>query len=362
MGGAVNQGRWGRPRRRFTVSRQTVTAAVAAGCFISTAAILMFVPVPYVMYSPGNAYDIFALDAEKRPTVSVSGVPTYPVSGELRMTTVSVTRSDANLTLPEVVFGQLSPSHDVLPRENVYPEGKSAEQVQSEERQMMDTSQQEAIVAALREAGQPVEEIPVVASVVTDGPSDGILMPGDFVLEVDGEPVQATSDIPEHVQQREPGDEITLKVLGADTDEPEEVTVPVEIGPEGTPRIGIGVELGYQYDAEVNFGVREGIGGPSAGLVFALGIYEQVTPGDLVAGRDIAGTGTIDVDGRVGPIGGIREKIHGAEKAGAEVFLVPAENCRDVVGLRTDAELVRVDDLAGVVDALDGDGPMPRCG
>ena len=226
---------------------------------------------------------------------------------------------------------------------------------------MMDTSQQEAIVAALREADQPVEELPVVASVVTGGPADGILVPGDFLLEVDGRPVHATGDVPERVRQHEPGDEVTLKVLGADADEPETVTVPVEMGPEGTPRIGIGVELGYRYDAEVSFGVREGIGGPSAGLVFALGIYDQVTPGDLVAGRDIAGTGTIDVDGAVGPIGGIREKIHGAEKAGAEVFLVPADNCRDVVGLRTDAELVRVDDLDGAVAALDGDGPMPHC-
>lgn len=357
MGRSVNRPRLTRPR----LSRQTLTAAVAAAGFLGSAAVIMFVPVPYVMYSPGNAYDIFAPDDAGRPTVAVEGVPTHPVTGELRMTTVSVTRADAHLTLPEVAFGYFSPRRDVIPRSAVYSDSKTPAQVRAEEQQMMDTSQQEAIVAALREAGEPVAELPVVAGVVTQGPADGILVPGDFLVAVDGEPVETTSDVPEAVRAHEPGDEVTLEVLGPDADTPEELTVPVERGPDGTPRIGVTIQVGYRYEPTVSFGVKESIGGPSAGLIFALGIYDQLTAGDLVAGRDIAGTGTIDVDGTVGPIGGIREKIHGAEDAGAEMFLVPAENCSDVVDLETDLDLVRVDDLDAAVRALSGAGPLPRC-
>lgn len=357
MGRAVKRPTW-TPH----ITAQVRTAAVAAVVFVVTAALLLFVPVPYVMYSPGNAYDIFAKDEHGRPTVAVDGVTTYPISGELRMTTVSVTRSDARLTLPEVLFGHVAPSRDVLPRSSVYPdEDKSPEQVRTEEQQMMDTSQQEAIVAAVRAADMPIEERPVIAGVITGGPADGILVPGDFIMAVDGERVRATSDVPDRVQTHRPGDDVTLSVIGESDENPQDVTVPVEEGPDGAPRIGVTVSTGYRYEPDVTFGVKESIGGPSAGLIFALGIYDQLTPGDLVAGRDIAGTGTIDVDGNVGPIGGIREKIHGAQDAGAQMFLVPGENCPDVRGMATDIDLVRVDTLDGAIDALSGDAALPRC-
>lgn len=357
-------------RRRLSVTRQTITAAVSAVTFLAFSAVLLLVPVPYVMYSPGSAYDIYAPEESgdgtsdhDAPAVSVHGTTTYPVTGELRMTTVSVTRADAELRLPEVLYGYLSPSRDVLPRAMLYPESKSAEQVESEEREMMDTSQQESIIAALRAAGQHVEELPVVESVVTGGPADGQLAPGDFVLAVDGEPVTDTAQVPERVRGHAVGDEVTFTILSAeaaDRQQTDEVRVPVAADSDGQPRVGISVALGYRHDAQVHFGVKDSIRGPSAGLIFALGIYDQLTPGALIDGRDVAGTGTIDVDGNVGPIGGIREKIHGASDAGAELFLVPADNCADIVGLRTDLDLIRVETLDGAIRALEG-GPVPRC-
>lgn len=359
MGGPVTPAR-GSWRSRLTA--QTWTAAAACLSFLAIFSAVVLLPVPYVMYSPGNTYDILAPDENGQPTVGVTGVETYPLSGELHMTTVAVTRASSHLTLPEVIFGHAAPGREVLPRQTVYPEGVSAEQVATEDRQMMDTSQESAVVAALRAADQPITERVVVASIVTGAPADGLVEPGDFVLAVDGEPVTEPSQVPPKVQAHQVGEEVELTLHRPGAESPEQVVrVPVQAGPDGGVRIGADVDLGYDYAAEVHFGVREGIGGPSAGLIFALGIYDQITPGDLTDGRQIAGTGSIDADGAVGPIGGIRQKVHGAESAGMDTFLVPAENCADLQGVRTDVELVRVDSLESAIAALEPGAELPRC-
>ena len=136
---------------------------------------------------------------------------------------------------------------------------------------------------------------------------------------------------------------------------------------EGQPVVGITLREGFRYGPRISFELGQRIGGPSAGLVFALAIYDKITPGELLGGRHVAGTGSINPAGDVGGIGAIQEKIAGAEDAGATVFLVPAPNCADLDGVRTDMTLVKVGTLRDAIAALetlqqpDGADRVPRC-
>lgn len=349
------------------MTRQTWTALVSAVCFVTMALGIALLPIPFVVYGPGGTYDLLGPGSDKQPMVGVEGMRTYPTTGSLDMTTVSVSRSDAKVSLPEAVLAYWAPHRDAMPRDSIYDQGKSPTQVKAEEQQKMDISQQDAVVSALRAAGQPVEELPVVASVSVTGPSNGRLKPGDLVLKLNGESMRTVDDVVAAVQRSEVGSEIKLTVWR----EQAETTVGVVSVPSfQNPRqasVGVNVATGYRYPGRVRFGVGHDIGGPSAGLAFALAIYDKVTPGDLLAGRRVAGTGTISGRGAVGPIGGLQEKLAGAEKGGASTFLVPAANCRDLAGIQTKLDLIRVDSLQGAVEALNASKnpatahQVPRC-
>lgn len=347
------------------MTRQTRIAFVSALCFVAMAVVLALTPVGFVTWSPGSAHDVLATGDE--PAISVSGVETYPTEGSLEITTVSVTSPDARLTLPEAVLAYWLPDRDTLPRESIYPAGKSPEQVETEEQEMMAGSQTEAVVAALRKAEVPVVERPVIAAVTVGGPSDGVLTPGDLVLDIDGTPVETREDVLDAIGSAAVGDEVAFSVLRQGEEEQVVVTTDGSNNDASVPVIGAMVGTGYEYPAEVSFGIDPAIGGSSAGLVFSLAIYDKITPGALVTGA-VAGTGQISATGEVRPIGGIQQKIHGAEEAGAGVFLVPAANCPDVLGLSTELSLVRVDSLDTAVSALEQlSDPataqdVPRCG
>lgn len=355
------------PARRPLLTRQTKTAIVAAGTFIALAMGLAFTPVPYVIYTPGRAYDVLGVDDAQRPILEISGAPTYADPGKLSMTTVSITRADASATLPEALAAKLLPNRDALPRDSVYPSGQSSEQIRSEEKRRMDSSQQDAIVAALRAANQPVEEWPVVAQVTVSGPSNTRLRPGDLILAVDGQTTRTWRDVQTRVATHTAGDTINFTVWRDRAEVPVSVTSVGRHGDPKTATIGVDLSTGYRYPQVIHFGISNDIGGPSAGLIFALGAYERLTPGALLNGRNVAGTGTIDARGTVGGIGGIQEKIAGAEASGATIFLVPGENCRDLRGVHTKMELIRADTLASTIEGLRASADpaqssrVPRC-
>lgn len=348
------------------VTRETQTSFVAAACFVALAVLLALVPVPFVTWSPGGVTDTLgAVDAT--PIITVAGTPTYPTSGRLDLTTVGVTSADARLSLPQAVAAYWLPRRDALPRDAVYAPGETAEEAERADVEQMDTAQDAAVVAALRQAGQRVVERPAVVGITVGGPAHTWLRPGDLVLTVDRTPVASPDAVSAAVRRHRPGEEVAFGVLRDGT----RTVVRVRSGPSPTdPRtaaVGITVGPGYDYRPRIDFDLGQQIGGPSAGLVFALAIYDKITPGPLLAGRHLAGTGTITATGEVGAIGGIQEKVAAAEEAEAEVFLVPAPNCADVAGLRTDLTLVRVATLPEGVAALetlagpDGATRTPRC-
>jgi PDZ domain-containing protein len=334
------------------VTRQTWTAFVAAVVFVALAAVIAAVPVPFVTWSPGGTQDTLG-SVRGTPIIKISGITSYPTSGRLDLTTVSITRADSHLTLPEAVLSYWLPHRDALPRDAVYAPGKTAEQVDNEEADLMETAQDDAVVAALRQAGQPVTEMPVVSSVTVGGPAHGRLQPGDLITSVDGRSGLDEDTVGKQIRTHKVGEPVRFVVLRDRVEKKVTVTTTGSQTASDVAVVGITVAVGYRYRPRISFDLGQEIGGPSAGLVFALAIYDKITDGSLLDGRHIAGTGEITPSGAVGAIGGIQEKISAAAKAGATAFLVPAANCGDVAGLKTDLNLVRVATLKDAITAIE---------
>ena len=331
------------------VTRQTVTAFVSAALFVVLAVLVAVLPVPYVTWSPGQARDVLADGAQ--PIISIAGTPTYPTSGQLDLTVVSTTTADSRLSLPQALVAYWRPRHDALPREVVYPPGRSAAEAESADAEMMVDAQDDAVVAALRADQERVDVLPAVASVTLGSPAHNQLLPGDLIVSVGGTATPTTLAVQAAVRRAQADVPLDFVVLRDKVRTPVVVKPAVQTSGTGV-QIGITLGTGYSYGPRISYDLGQKIGGPSAGLVFALAIYDKLTPGDLLGGQHVAGTGTIDPTGIVGGIGGIQEKIAGAEQAGATTFLVPAPNCGDLAGVSTSMRLVRVATLAGAIRSV----------
>lgn len=322
-----------------------------------------FVKVPYVSIGPGPTYNTLG-DVDGESVVEIDGEKTYPTSGQLRMTTVSI-NDDVSL------FGALglwaSGRYALAPREDYYGPGQTQEDLERENTKMFQDSQSAAEVAALRLIDYPVK---VVAAEITRGaPADNVLAPGDRLWSVNGEPVNVQEDVRKGLQGTKPGQ--TVPVTFQHEDEARK-TVDVKLGKasdfgsEDRPEGFLGLAPADRADVDFETTIHlEDVGGPSAGLIFALAIVDTLRPGAMEEGRTVAGTGAIDVKGNVEPIGGIPFKLIAAEEDGASVFLVPADNCAEAKSNAPDGlELVRVETLAGAVEALkdlDANRTPPRC-
>ena len=342
-------------------------AIISSLLFAVLAASLVLIPVPYVARRPGQTIDVLA-SADNTPVIEITDATTYPTEGSLLMTTVSTTRADASLSLPEAIFVYLGGDSDAMPREVIYPPGKTSEQVESDAVAMMDNSRSDATVAALRAAVIPVTDMPRVDVVNLSGPAADKLEPGDLIETVDGQSVSTDQDIQDILSRRQAGDEVAYVVLRDGNEVRVGITLRASDVAPGGLSDGIEVGTGYRYAPHISFGVDPAVTGPSAGLIFALGIYDQLTDGTLIGnGSVIAGTGTIDPQGKVGSIGGIREKIKGAERDGATVFLAPEGNCSDIGDLDTSLTVIKVATLKDAISALQlinegNTSEVPTCG
>jgi Lon-like protease len=348
------------------VTRQTWTALVSAVAFIALAILLAFAPIPFVNWSPGGAEDTLG-EIDGKPIIQISGIETYPTAGQLDMTIVASTPVDSRLSLPQALMYYWLPNRDSLPRDSVYPPGKSADQLQAEDTEMMETAKDAAAVAALQAANEKVTAMPVVYSVTIGGPAHTRLQPGDLVVSVDGVPTPDKESVGRAVRRHGIGEQLTFVVLRDKEQTEVEVTTVASTTQPDLPVVGITVDTGYLYEPEISFELGQQIGGPSAGLVFAVAIYDKITEGALLEGKHVAGTGTITPNGDVGGIGAIQEKIAAAESDGATAFLVPEANCHDLAGLDTEMTLIRVETLRDAIGALrelqapDGSASIPRC-
>ncbi len=347
------------------MNRRSTALIVAAVCLVALFGVAFLAPIPYVVMSPGiteNTLGAFA----GRAVITVSGHKTYPTSGNLNMTTVSVTSADYSVRLPQVLAAWWSSDQIVLPRDVIYPPQESVQQVRKQNTQEMVDSQSSAVLAGLEEAGIRSFAVKVVR-VLPGTPAASVLIPGDQITAVDGRPVTDTQATSAAVTSIAPGSTVTLALLRSGVAKTVRLTTVAWPNHGSKSRIGVQLRDDAPFKVDINLGQE--IGGPSAGLMFSLAIYDKLTPGALTGGRFIAGTGTIDSAGTVGEIGGIQQKIAGAYNAGARYFLVPAPNCAEAAAssLADNVELIKVDTLDQAVDALkaldSGDqSAITRCG
>jgi len=345
------------------MSPRTLTLAVAGFLVVLLSAVAFLLPVPYVALTAGPVTNTLG-SVGKKELIRIEGRKTYPDKGNLDLTTVSVLGGPARrLDLVTALRGWVDDGIAVIPEEQVYPAGQSPKQIEEQSTAEMRDSQENATTAALRHLRIPVSTRLVVQEVGPGSPSKGKLEPGDELLEVDGEPVAGGSELREVITSREPGDVVALVVRREGERVP--VTVTTEAAEDGRAVVGITTRDDADYPFTVEISLRD-IGGPSAGLMFALGIVDKLTPGSLTGGKHVAGTGTIDDSGMVGGIGGITQKMIGAKKAGATVFLSPPGNCAEAKRTKPDGlRLVRARDLTSAVRSLglvrEGRSGVPGC-
>jgi PDZ domain-containing protein len=269
-------------------------------------------------------------EAQGKKLIAISGHATYPTSGQLDLTMVSVVGGpDRPITLVQVVKGWLDRTAAVVPEEQVFAPGQTQEQSDAENKAEMVSSQESATAAAMSTLGIKVPTTLTVAGVDKTAPANGVLQADDVILAVDGQAITDLNSLRTVLQSTKAGDAVKVKVRrksGTQT-----LSVPtLASDTDGHTVLGVYIDIAFKFPFSVKIQIED-IGGPSAGTMFALGIIDTLTPGYLNGGKRIAGTGTIDADGVVGPIGGIRQKLVGARNAGARYFLAPADNCPEVV-------------------------------
>ncbi|MEP6648844.1 MAG: S16 family serine protease [Lapillicoccus sp.] len=352
----------------MTVSRGPATALVVVFLGLLIGALGTLIHLPYALMSPGPISNVLGTTTHSNGTSSdlivVSGHENFPTTGSLDFTTVRVNGGPGYAVNVWTVFGAwIDPKQDVYPVDALFPPQQTAEEVQQENQAEMVDSQQEATAVALREAGFPVTEKVSIATVSADAPSGTTFQKGDVFVSIGGTDITSADAARQAIQKAAPGSSIDVVVERGGT----KVPVKAKTGTSGGRTVlGVVLKIDFQFPFSVTIDAGN-VGGPSAGLMFSLGIYDKVTNGALTGGQNIAGTGTVNSAGTVGPIGGIRQKLVGAKQGGANYFLAPASNCdevRDAVpdGLQA-VKVATFDDAKAAVEriAAGATKSLPAC-
>lgn len=336
--------------RRFDLGVWPLIAAGGLLVGAGLAAFLWFVPLPYFALWPGPVEEVSDL-------VRVDGGPTvYDLNGDLYMLTVTLQEVNAF----ELAQGWLDPEVDLVALEAIRPEGVSPEEHREANLRSMDRSKETAIEVALRYVGMPVAytgEGVLVRSVVIGGPADGLLEVGDVIVEIGRKRVSVLDEGIDAIRANEIGDTIPVTVERDGERIRMEITLAEHTTDRGRPMVGFAPEthnpsLDLPFEIEIE---THGTGGPSAGVMYALTLIDLLTEEDLTGGAIVAGTGTLSADGEVGPIGGVRQKVVAAQKAGARYVLVPAPNFADAVTVKREGvEIFAVSSIGEAVAVLEG--------
>jgi PDZ domain-containing protein len=267
---------------------------------------------------------------------------------------------DVQLVL--AIRGWISDEQAVVPRELIYPPDQTEKQVEQQNAQEWTDSQASAVTVALTKLGYPVQTY--VKSVTAGGAATGLLQANDVITAVNGTKVTNPTKLTGLVRAKPVGTALTVDYTRAGKAASTQITTKAGTDDASTPRLGIEIATKQPAPFTVKIDLDK-IGGPSAGLMFTLGILDKLQPADLTGGKIIAGTGTIDDDGNVGPIGGIPQKLVGAKDAGAQIFLVPKDNCAEalknaVSGLPM-AEVATVDDALTALKTFTSGGTPKPC-
>ena len=344
------------------MSRRSLTLAIAGLATVAAIAVAVLVPVPYVILTAGPTLNTLGKDSSGQPLIAVTGHATYPTSGHLNLVTISYQGGPgSNLNLFQALRAWLAPSEAVVPQSELFPPGQTAQETQAQDTEQMASSQELATAAAFTQLHIKYQTQVEVVSTAAGYPAAKSLKAGDVIEAVDGKPVAGETSLSSMITAHPVGSTVQLEVLRAG----KTLTIPVASKASGGAAV-IGVQVQEQYKFPFNVRITVGdIGGPSAGMMFALGIIDKLTPMNLTGGKFVAGTGEITAAGQVQPIGGIQQKMVGARNAGATVFLAPAGNCSDTRGaVPAGLRVVKVSTLSQAVsdlEAIKAGKTVPSC-
>jgi len=323
-------------RRRLFLS--VVPSVVLALC-------LYMVELPLWVESPGGAKSVI-------PRISIHGAPTYQSEGRLLLTTVNVGR----VNLYYAIRAWLDPAATVLSERDILPPGLTDQEYDRISLSQMDESKVAAVAVALEgSTGYPEEHGrgALVQDTAPGSPADGLLFAGDLITHIDRQPLADLQGLGRAIEDAGPGRALRFRVRPIEGGTERTVTLrPVLDSEVDRPIVGVYTVANFPFEVQIESG---SIGGPSAGLMWALGVTDLLTPGDLAGDRAIAGTGTVDLAGNVGPIGGITLKVQAAEDAEAEAFLVPQANLAEARTVDTDLDLVPVLTVEQALSYLEGE-------
>jgi PDZ domain-containing protein len=343
------------------MSRRVLTLITGAVLLLALLVGGSQLPVPYAELGPGPTLDTLGVDQSGNQIIQLTGRTPEKTSGHLNLTTVSVRD---RLDLLGALRGWLDPERAVVPREEIFPPGQTQQQTDQKNTQDFVTSQNSAELAVL--AYLKMARV-IVSAVEDDSPSHGKLAAKDVITAVQGTKVANIAQLGSVLTATKPGTTVTVAYERGAKPGTAQITTTSGTDDSGKTRavLGVGVTLQSTAPFSVKIGLDDRIGGPSAGLMFALGILEKLGADDLTGGKFIAGTGTISLDGSVGPIGGIPLKLIAAKDKGATDFLVPAGNCAEASRKPPSGlTLIKVDSLSGAIKALDAlraGQPTPSC-
>jgi PDZ domain-containing protein len=349
------------------MSRRTLAGLLALGLLVVLGAVAVTRPVDYVTFRPGPTMNVLG-KYDGKTIVNVSGHKTYRDDGALRMVTVYAGGPGENTNLVELLYGWIDPDIAVLPK-SIYDKGETDETNRQQSAVQMSSSQDNATAAALSALGIGYRTEVEVSGVAKDGASAGKLQKGDVLLAVDGKTTADPNRLVEVIRAIKPGTPTVLTVRRDGKELQIRVTTkPAEDDPKAS-RIGVSIQPDFVFPFKVRIRLPDTVGGPSAGMMFALSIYDVLTPGSLTGGKTIAGSGEITPDGTVGPIGGIGQKLPAAQRDGAKIFLVAADNCAEAVHAHYDADKMRLVKVTKLADAIkdvetwrdDPHAELPRC-
>jgi Lon-like protease len=343
------------------MSRRSLTLIIAGIATLIAIVVSVLVPVPYVILQPGPTLNTLG-EVSGKPLITITGRKTYGTTGNLNMVTVGYQGGPGdNINIWTALRAWIDPSEAVVPEQELFPSGQSEQETQQQDTQEMTGSQQTATAAALHQLGIGYQTQVSVAAVESGYPAEGVLKAGDVIEAVDGTTVTNETVLTNLITSRPAGTKLRLTVLRNGATEQLDVTTKES---SGRPVVGVEVTENYKFPFNVSISVGD-IGGPSAGMMFALGIIDKLTADNLTGGKFIAGTGEITDTGQVEAIGGIQQKMVGARDAGATVFLAPASNCTDVDGhVPGGLRIVKVSTLSQAMTYLQdikADKPVPSC-
>ncbi len=321
-------------RPRLSTKRKVGFAFLAAS--VLGAVGLAAIPAPYVIEMPGPVYDTLSTVQDTAgkdvSLISIDGAETYPTDGTLSLLTVYVAGSpDDHPTWLDVVSAWFRPDYAVIPMGLIYAPGSTHQDEVDAAAIQMTNSQQEAVAAAMTNLGISYDSQIVVEDTMKGYPAVGKLEKGDVILTADGNPVANVSDLRAVIKETGVGGSVELGIERSG--KPLTVSVGVVASKQDASTAVIGVYTSGKYLFPFDVSIQlSNVGGSSAGMMFALGIIDELTPGQLNGGENVAGTGEITAAGEVGPIGGIVQKAYAARDSGAKWLLVPTSNCDDLYG------------------------------